>query len=62
MHEKWIVKTTGGMYVNKVTLEDYYSPLNRINLIDCRKSAQYFHTKHAALDIAVRIGGVVERV
>ena len=62
MHEKWIVKTTGGMYVEHIKLSQANDPEEKINLTNVRGSAKKFHTHASALSIAIRIGGVVERV
>lgn len=62
MHEKWIVKTTGGMYVEAFSLECAYDPVTNIVLTNCFDRAKAIHSKAAALDIAIRIGGLVEHV
>lgn len=62
MHEKWIVKTTGGLYVESYSLECAYDPVTNIKLTNILELSKHIHSKAAALDIAIRIGGVCERV
>lgn len=61
MHEKWIVRANR-MYVVSHSLADHYSKVDNIRLNSERDYAQEFHTKQAALHVAIMIGGVVERV
>ncbi|UZT28559.1 hypothetical protein vBBceSLY5_0004 [Bacillus phage vB_BceS_LY5] len=61
MHEKWTVATNAGMYVERVKLEQANDPEVKINLTNVIGLAMKFNTKAAALDIAIRIGGVIER-
>ncbi|AFE86240.1 hypothetical protein PBC1_004 [Bacillus phage PBC1] len=61
MHEKWIVRANR-MYVVEHKLADLYNKSDRLRLSSEKDYAQEFHTKGAALHVAIMIGGVVERV